>query len=63
MNGTVKFFNNKNKFGFIKCDETQKEYYVHEKDLTNGPITENDKVTFELKDAKRGPQAINVVKL
>jgi len=60
--GTVKFFNQKNKFGFIRDDESGKEYYVHVKDI-EGTIAENDKVSFELQEAKRGPQAIKVKKI
>jgi cold shock protein len=60
--GIVKFFNTKNGFGFIKCNEDSKEYYVQTKDI-EGTIATDDKVSFELKDAKRGPQAINVKKL
>ncbi|MCE2773245.1 MAG: cold shock domain-containing protein [Bacteroidetes bacterium] len=60
--GTVKFFNRKSKFGFIKDDETGQEYYVHIKD-TKTPIDEGDRVEFELKDLVRGPAAINVTKI
>jgi CspA family cold shock protein len=60
--GTVKFFNRKSKFGFIKDDETGKEYYVHIKD-TMTPIDEGDHVEFELKEMARGPAAINVNKI
>lgn len=61
LKGTVKFFNVKNKFGFIREEETGKEYYVHIKDV-EGSIAENDKVSFELEEAKRGPQAVRVKK-
>ncbi len=60
--GVVKFFNHKNKFGFIIDDETQKEYYVHIKDVT-GEIHENDPVSFELQSVPRGQQCIQVKKL
>ena len=61
-NGIVKFFNNKNKFGFIIENETKKEYYVHAKDVLDMPITEGDQVYFELREAKRAPECINVKK-
>lgn len=60
--GTVKFFNPKSNFGFIRCEEDGKEYYVHGKDI-EGAIETDDKVSFELKEAKRGPQAVNVKKI
>lgn len=57
--GTVKFFNRKSKFGFIRDSESGSEYYVHAKDV-NGPIDEGDEVTFVLKNETRGPAAIQV---
>ena len=44
--GTVKFFNNSKGYGFIKEDETDKEYFVHISGVID-EISENDKVTFE----------------
>ena len=58
--GVVKFFNRKSKFGFIRDLESGSEYYVHIKDVT-GPIDEGVPVTFELREEKRGPAAVNVV--
>jgi len=57
--GIVKFFNRKSKFGFIRDSETGTEYYVAGKDI-NGQVDEGDHVTFELKEEKRGPAAVNV---
>jgi CspA family cold shock protein len=59
----VKFFNYKNKFGFIKCNEDGNEYYVHAKHVIGEQLQQNDKVQFELKEAKRGPEAIEVKKI
>lgn len=59
--GKVKFFNEKNKFGFIKDNATGKEYYVHVKDL-DAPVKEGDAVTFETSSSKRGEIAVNVKK-
>lgn len=58
--GVVKFFNRKSKFGFIRDNESGKEYYVHGKDV-QGQIDEGDLVSFELKEEARGPAAVNVV--
>lgn len=57
--GTVKFYNNKSKFGFIKDHESDQEYYTHEKYLTN-QIEADDVVEFEVVPAKRGPVATQV---
>lgn len=58
-NGTVKFFNDTKGFGFIKEDNSDQEYFVHVTGLIN-EIRENDRVTFELKEGKRGLNAVNV---
>jgi cold shock protein len=57
--GTVKFFNESKGFGFIKDTESQKEYYVHVSGLIDA-IKENDEVTFELQEGKKGLNAVNV---
>ncbi len=57
--GTVKFFNVTKGFGFIKEAESGKEYFVHASGLID-KIKENDEVTFELQEGKKGLNAINV---
>lgn len=58
-NGTVKFFNRVKGFGFIKDDNSDKEYFVHSTGIID-KINEGDKVTFELQEGKKGPNAVNV---
>jgi CspA family cold shock protein len=57
--GTVKFFNNSKGFGFIKDSSSEKEYFVHVSGL-NDEIRENDEVTFDLQEGKKGLNAVNV---
>ena len=57
--GTVKFFNTQKGFGFITPDDGGKEVFVHVSGLTND-IRENDKVSYDMTDGKKGPNAINV---
>ena len=57
--GTVKFFNDTKGFGFIKDVESGKEYFVHVSGL-NDEIKENDEVTFDLQEGKKGLNAVNV---
>ena len=57
--GTVKFFNDTKGYGFIKEDESGKEYFVHVSGLVD-EINENDKVTFDLEEGKKGLNAVNV---
>jgi cold shock protein len=57
--GTVKFFNESKGFGFIKDEESQKEYFVHVSGLVD-KIKENDEVTFDLEEGRKGINAVNV---
>jgi len=58
-NGKVKFFNNSKGFGFIKDANSSKEYFVHSSGLID-QIKENDDVTFDLQEGKKGLNAVNV---
>ena len=58
-NGTVKFFNDTKGFGFITDSETSEEYFVHVSGLIDR-ISEGDHVAFDLKDGKKGLNAIDV---
>ena len=57
--GTVKFFNEEKGYGFIKEDESGKEYFVHVSGLTD-KVAQNDKVSFDLEQGKKGVNAVNV---
>jgi CspA family cold shock protein len=57
--GTVKFFNDSKGFGFIKDENSNTEYFVHVSGLVD-EVRENDKVTFELQEGRKGLNAINV---
>ncbi|RAU82534.1 cold-shock protein [Pontibacter arcticus] len=58
-NGTVKFFNDLKGFGFIKETNSDQEYFVHASGLVD-EIRENDEVTFDLQEGKKGLNAVNV---
>lgn len=58
-NGTVKFFDEIKGFGFIKDANSTKEYFVHSSGLIDR-INENDAVTFDLQEGKKGLNAVNV---
>ena len=57
--GTVKFYNEFKGFGFIKEENSPKEYFVHSTGLKDN-IKENDVVTFDLEQGKKGLNAVNV---
>ncbi|HPD52359.1 MAG: cold-shock protein [Bacteroidota bacterium] len=58
-NGKVKFFNNAKGFGFIVEEGTQQEIFVHVTGLKD-QIRDNDNVTFEVEQGRKGPNAVNV---
>ncbi len=57
--GTVKFFNESKGFGFIIEEESKQEYFVHVSGLID-EIREDDNVEFELKEGRKGLNAVNV---
>ncbi|MCB0755415.1 MAG: cold shock domain-containing protein [Flavobacteriales bacterium] len=57
--GTVKFFNDSKGYGFITDDESKTEYFVHVSGLID-EVREDDKVEFELKEGRKGLNAVNV---
>lgn len=57
--GIVKFFNESKGFGFIREDGTDKEHFVHVTGLID-KINEGDEVEFELKEGRKGLNAVNV---
>ncbi|MDP1800059.1 MAG: cold shock domain-containing protein [Bacteroidota bacterium] len=59
--GIVKFFNDAKGFGFIKGENGQ-EVFVHVTGLVH-EIRENDEVTFDTAEGKKGLSAVNVTRI
>jgi len=57
--GTVKFFNESKGYGFITEEGSNDEYFVHISGIIDD-IQQGDAVEFELKEGKKGLNAINV---
>jgi CspA family cold shock protein len=57
--GTVKFFNEEKGFGFITPSNGGKEIFVHSSGLIDN-IRENNEVSFDVEEGRKGPNAVNV---
>ncbi|HEY0221823.1 cold-shock protein [Lactovum miscens] len=63
-NGTVKWFNADKGFGFITTEDG-KDVFAHFSEIQSDgfkSLDEGQKVTFEVTQGQRGPQASNIVK-
>lgn len=65
VNGTVKWFNSEKGFGFIQQDDGGKDVFVHFRQINNTgygrvSLDEGQKVSFEIGQGEKGPQAENV---
>lgn len=60
--GKVKFFNESKGFGFIVQDEDNQEIFVHQTGLIH-EIRENDRVSFDIIEGKKGLNAVKVERI
>ena len=61
--GTVKWFNTEKGFGFIARDGGGKDVFVHVSALERSGLTalnEGERVTFDLAEGRKGPEAVKV---
>lgn len=68
QNGTVKWFNSEKGFGFIQQDNGDKDVFVHFRQVNRSGygrvnLEEGQKVTYEIGQGAKGPQAENVTAL
>lgn len=68
INGTVKWFNSDKGYGFIEQENGGKDVFVHFRQINNPgygrvSLDEGQKVTFEIGQGEKGPQAENVTPL
>lgn len=62
--GTVKWFNESKGFGFIAQDNGGDDVFVHFSAIQSQgfkTLSEGQKVTFDLQQGPKGPQAANVI--
>ncbi len=57
--GVVKFFDESKGYGFITPTKGGKEVFVHSSGLMD-KIRQNDDVSYDIAEGKKGPSAVNV---
>jgi cold shock protein len=63
VNGTVKWFNDEKGYGFIQQEQGGADVFVHFRQINSQgrrTLQEGQKVTFEIGEGQKGPQAENV---
>ena len=68
MDGSVKWFNDEKGYGFIQQDNGGSDVFVHFRQVNNPnggrvSLAEGQRVTFEIGEGQKGPQAENVTPL
>ncbi len=68
LNGSVKWFNDEKGYGFIQQDNGNDDVFVHFRQVNSTgygrvSLAEGQKVTYEIGEGQKGPQAENVTPL
>ena len=65
LNGTIRWFNDEKGYGFIEQENGENDIFVHFRQVNRASasstsLVEGQKVTYEVGEGQKGPQAENV---
>mgnify|MGYP002763362147 CR=1 FL=1 len=60
MNGTVTFFHDRKKYGFIEVDGEEDDIFFHVSNIEGDEIEEGTDVEFETEEGEKGLEAVDV---
>ncbi|MFP4038647.1 MAG: cold shock domain-containing protein [Candidatus Nanohaloarchaea archaeon] len=63
MQGTVKFFHDRDKYGFIEVEDEEDDIFFHITNVEADEVGEGDEVEFETEEGDKGLEAVDVVKV
>ena len=65
MNGKVKWFNGKKGYGFIECEDKEKDVFIHVSALRDAGmkgLEDGQALSFDIEEGPKGPNAVNLQK-
>ena len=66
LNGTIKWYNSRKGFGFVQCDDSEKDVFLHATAVKAAGfryVNQGEKYSFDLQDGPKGPSVINLKKI
>tara|TARA_Y100001970_G_scaffold235580_1_gene294685 strand:- start:364 stop:579 length:216 start_codon:yes stop_codon:yes gene_type:complete len=66
LTGAVKWYNSKKGYGFVQRDDGEKDVFIHASAVKAAGLRylqESEKISFDLEDGPKGPNATNIKKI
>lgn len=63
MKGTIGFFHDRDKYGFIQVEDEEDDIFFHITNVEAEEVEEGDEVEFETEEGEKGLEAVDVTKV